>query len=153
MMNEKDSLGFMEDMSLILARRRAADEQIRSANERSLVLEQDIAMKTMEGVATFIGLKERDNRISELRDDRNKQVVHADALLRTLEHVVRDFAKSAGVSEVKLMERYNVVRTQHYNMRVQEGMEKGWFKEDPRLTHSDRTKKWYVPGLDADHGF
>lgn len=140
-MNAQDAQGFMEDVAVIDSAHRAADSQRRTAMN-----------ETMAGVANFIGIKERDNRITDLQQDRNKEVIHATALQKTLEHVIRDFAKSAGVSGDKLMERYNIVRTQHFNALANEGMAKEWFDKDPRL-NMNKAKNWYIPGLDSDHGF
>lgn len=152
-MNAKDALGRMEDAAMIGAAHRAADERslIRSA---TMELDRQAGeLKTMESVAKFVAIKERDNRLVALQQDRNNQVIHATALQKTLDHVIRDFAKLAGVSEDQLRARYNTVRTQHYNACVNEGMAKGWFEEDPRFRLSDKSKAWYEKGLDTDHGF
>lgn len=141
-MNAKDALGYMEDMAIIHAAQRNTEE----ARSRSVTTEN------MGMVVAAVALKERENRLALLQYDRNNQVIHATALKKTLDHVIRDFAKLAGVAEDKLMERYNIVRTQHYNSCVNEGMEKGWFEKDPRFQSSDKSN-WYKKGLDTDHGF
>ena len=151
-MNAKDAQGYMEDVAVINSAHLAAEERDLIGHAEVEAQRRRSMMNTMEGVATFVGIKERDNRIATLQQDRNNQTIHATALQKTLEHVVRDFAKLAGVSSDQLMARYNAVRTQHYNLLVNEGMEKEWFDKDPRLAITEKTK-WYVRGLDADRGF
>ncbi len=92
---------------------------------------KEYEMETDALNAATVALKERNNRLAALQHDRNNEVIHATALEKTLDHVVRDFAKFAGVAEDKLMARYNLVRTQHYNSSVNEGMGKGWFDLAP----------------------
>lgn len=110
--------------------------------------------------AATVALRERNGTINRLRGqlsgvehNRNYAAVLFLAASRTLDHVIRDFARSAGVSEDEMRKRYNLIRTQHFNQQVNDGIEQGWFTHDPRLELSEEQRKWYVPGLDSDHGF
>lgn len=110
--------------------------------------------------AASMALRERNGTIQrmkgqldEVAHNRNYAAVLFIAASKTLDHVVRDFAKAAGVSEDEMRKRYNMIRTQHFNQQVNEGVTRGWFQHDPRADLSEEQRKWYVPGLDSDHGF
>lgn len=152
-MNAKDALGYMEDVAIIQASERAAEERDLIGHAKSEDQRRRSMMKTMEGVATFVAIKERDRRQDTLQCEKNAAMLLHNAASQTLEHVIRDFARSAGVSEDGLKKRYDIIRTQHYNHNVNASIERGNMDIDPRLNLSDFQKTWYVSGLDADHGF
>lgn len=152
MMNAQDAQGFMEDVAVIEAGRRAANDVAENGHAVTVAQHHTEMTKTIAAVGNAVALKVHGDKLASLRQDRNNQVIHASALQRTLDHVIRDFAKAAGVTEEALKARYNVVRTQHYNALANEGMASGWFSQDPRLA-MQKAKEWYVPGLDADHGW
>ena len=141
-MNAADALGYMEDVAIINGHM-AAEDARRRAND----------METMGAVATAMQLLERDMRYAALRQDRNHNVVHAKALQSTLECLIQDLASATGRPVAQVATQYNVVRTQKYNALCNEGMEKGWFDRDPRLSMSEKVKAWYVPRLDPAHGY
>lgn len=141
-MNARDALGHMEDVGIINAAHRAGDAQRRSSMN-----------ETMGGVVQAMQIVERDRREESMRQSRNGEVIHGTALQRTLDRMARELAQATGKPLAKVMADYNITRTQHYNSLVNEGLEKGWFERDPRLAMSEKTRTWYVSGLDSDHGF
>lgn len=149
-MNAKDALGYMEDMAIIdAAQRNTEDARRRAEDSRS----RSVVTENMGMVVATVALKERDRRLDTLQCEKNAAMLLHNAASQTLEHVIRDFARSAGVSETELNKRYDIIRTQHYNRNVNASIERGNMDIDPRLNLSDFQKTWYVPGLDADHGF
>ena len=150
-MSGDDALRALEDVTIYRNIKRATEDQIAAKEDEEIA-------KAIRG--RNIALLERDRHIrhlnAELGDvhhNRNYAVTLFIAASKTLDHVVKDFARSAGVPEDKLRERYNMIRTQHFNHQVNEGLTQGWFQHDPRSDLSAEQKKWFVPGLDADHGF
>lgn len=141
-MNAKDAYAHAEDVAIIDAAHRVGEAQRRSSMNA-----------TMGGVVKAMQIVEKDRRENSLRDDRNVQVIHATALQRTLDRMARELAQATGKPLSKVMADYNITRTQHYNSLANEGLEKGWFERDPRLAMGEKTRTWYVSGLDSDHGF
>lgn len=151
-MNPEDAQRALEDASIYRDTRAAAHSREQAAQDRSV--KGSLERGTM-------ALKERESTINRLtRDlwaaglDRNLYMADVRALGETFKHVIRDFAKSAGVSEEELLKRYNTVRSQHFNRIVDQWVDEGHFGEqDPRVTLPAEQQEWYVSGLDADRGF
>lgn len=150
-MNEKDALGAPEDIAIFAGHKAAVQNRAGINGER----ENQRVFTT-----ATVALRERSQKPGQLRAEldtlqRNRNVAAVIALpaAATLKHVIKDFANAMNVSEEEMLRRYNPVRTQHFNRQVNDGLEKGWFSTDPRVQMTDKTKSWYVPGLDADHGF
>lgn len=152
-MNANDALGYMEDRSVLDAVNRAADERSLVRSSSMDAQRHTAAMEGLAAVGQAVALKVSNDRYADLRADRNENVVHVKALQRTLERMILEHARVTGQTVEAVKATYNVVRTQHFNSLVNEGIEKGWFDHDPRLKLSESDRSWYVPKLDADHGF
>lgn len=143
-MNPKDAQGALEDVALFrnLSQAAEAEEDTRVFNKMSVALR--------ERAGTINRLT---GELANIRQNRNYAATLLFSAAKTIEQMIRDFAKVSGMPEDEVRKRYNIVRTQNFNREVNEGIAKGWFTTDPRLDMSDEQKQWYVSGLDADHGF
>lgn len=151
MMNANDALGALEDVTIF--RNLSGAMRDRVVGDEAEKNEQAFRMASValrERAGTIERLK---GELGDVHHNRNYAATLYLAASKTLDHVIRDFAKAAGVSEDELRKRYNMIRTQHFNQQVNTGVDQGWFNRDPRLDLSDEQKKWYQPGLDSDHGF
>lgn len=143
-MNARDAQGALEDIALFNNVRRGVE-----ANQDAIAFQQ----------ATVV-LQERNNTIARLRNElnevqhkRNAAAANNNSAIDTLKSVVRDLAKVTGQSETELWKRYMVLRTQQFNTEVNKFMAEGALLRDPRTELTEAQRAWYVPGLDADHGF
>lgn len=152
-MKPEDAQGHADDMRRIQASHLAAEEQDQIGHSNQAAQRRRSMMKTMEGVAQFVAVRERDNRLFAVQQERNALTALQNAGSETIAHLVRDLSKAMGVSETDVKARYDTLRTQYYNRQVNKQVDAGHLEQDPRLDMPEFVKKWYVPGLDADHGF
>ena len=150
-MNANDALRALEDVTIY--RNLHTAMQHRVAGDEAEKNEQAFRMASIALRERTATIERLSGELGDVNHDRNYAAALYLSATKTLDHVIRDFAKAAGVSEDGLRKRYNMVRTQHFNRQVNTGIEQGWFKRDPRLELSDDQRKWYQPGLDSDHGF
>lgn len=143
-MNAQDALLAMEDSAIF---RNVAGGTEAAANAEAF---QKAAVKLKERGNTILRLNAE---LNEVQHKRNAASANNNSAVATLRAVVRDFAVATGQNEAELWNRYMRLRSQHYNQEVNKFMEQGVLLRDPRTELSDAQRAWYVPGLDADHGF
>lgn len=150
-MNANDALGALEDITIYRNLESAMTDRLDASDFSSMAASLRRGTIALQERAQII--ERLKGELSSVQHNRNYAAELFIAASKTLDHVIRDFAAAAGVSEDEMRKRYNMIRTQHFNQLVNDGVSKGYFRHDPRLDLSEEQKKWFVTGLDADHGF
>lgn len=147
-MNEKDALAAMEEAAFAKNVFNAQSARIGYQEDQS---SWALATKLLE--ERKLTIQRLSHELKEVAHQRNSADANAYGSVDALKAVIHELACATGQDEQALARKYNIHRTQRFNIAINRMAAEGAFLRDPRTELSNAQKNWYVPGLDPEHGF
>lgn len=149
-MNSEDALRAMEDVSIYTDVKAATEAKVQHKENLSNAASFRMASTKIDELRGLLKV-ERDKN-EELVQQNNVAVAKGQAAVLALKDATAEIAALKQISVVEADQSISIKRTKHFNKTVNEFMNEGALKKDPRVTEDMKESSWFVPGLDPENG-
>ncbi|SFN90545.1 hypothetical protein SAMN05660284_02490 [Formivibrio citricus] len=150
-MNANDAQGFMEDMAVFDAQRRAQNAQSEAGRSAARNADWEREDKIMEMTVAAVAIKQRDNIIADLRkqlavmaDCAYARSASAGAGTQALSAAVNELSRLTGRSPQEVDYHFRAIRSRAYDAEINAFLAQHPSLADPRKDAS-QIPAWYVP--------
>lgn len=150
MMTPQDALAAMEEQQIYrnIYDATTLNREASEAAKNAAVFEK----ATRKILTQQAELKRLTSEIARLNEMNSTSVAVALSAGLALADAATEIAKLKSVPLEEAEKAVRIIRTKHFNSTVNRFVADGFLRADPRITEVHKTRAWYVPGLDPEHG-